>query len=282
MIKRILVALLLLPVLVVVLYVAPAWVLPLVIIAASALCLFEFLMAYEKRITAACAKDLLLAVFLVLCVQLNLSLVVALGGCFLFALLLFADALSGYPEKKPSALFVHLFAATVIPLALSSLTYIYRLPIGRELILLPFIAAFGTDIFALFAGMLFGRHKLAPDISPKKTVEGAVGGLLGAVALAAVYLWVMPLITSQDIHLSGPLMLCIVAASSLTAQMGDLTFSLCKREFGVKDYGKILPGHGGMLDRLDSLILAAPTFAMLYLALPFAAELVPNVAELVS
>ncbi len=123
--------------------------------------------------------------------------------------------------------------------------------------LLVFICAWMTDTFAYFTGYFFGRHKLCPEISPKKTVEGAVGGIVGAV-FGAVVLGIIA--DSQDI-----LKVALIAIPlSVLGQIGDLAASLTKRYFGIKDYGNIFPGHGGVLDRFDSIL---PITVTLYILL---------------
>jgi phosphatidate cytidylyltransferase len=119
------------------------------------------------------------------------------------------------------------------------------------LIWLIFLTAFGTDILAYFSGSAFGRHKLCPEISPKKTVEGAVGGFLGSVLFCGVFGY----FAAPD-----ALVHCLIigALGGAAAQLGDLTASIFKRKLGVKDYGRLIPGHGGVLDRLDSVLFTAP------------------------
>lgn len=114
--------------------------------------------------------------------------------------------------------------------------------------LIIFVAAWMTDTFAYFTGYLIGKHKLCPDISPKKTVEGAIGGIFGAVVGSVV------LACLVKVQVSIPAAAIIAIPLSLIGQIGDLAASLTKRHFGVKDYGNIFPGHGGVLDRFDSII----------------------------
>ena len=115
-----------------------------------------------------------------------------------------------------------------------------------------------TDVFAYLVGRAFGKHKLIPTVSPNKTVEGAVGGLIFAVVLfVLVGVWV-----PMSIHYSQMIIYCILA--SVVGQFGDLCMSCVKRICGVKDFGKIFPGHGGILDRFDSQLLVIP-FTVLYL-----------------
>ncbi len=125
--------------------------------------------------------------------------------------------------------------------------------ISLELLGYLLILTMATDVFAYFSGYLFGRHKLAPLISPKKTVEGAIGGTVVAVIIATVYRSLMPSFT--DLSLVLVILLGIIV--SFLAQIGDLVASKLKRAHDVKDFSHLLPGHGGLLDRFDSSIFAA-------------------------
>ncbi len=121
----------------------------------------------------------------------------------------------------------------------------------RYFIWLVFITAFVTDIFAYFSGYLFGKHKLCPSISPKKTVEGAIGGMLGSVIGSAIFgYFIAPDLLWHFI--------IIGIIGSIAGQIGDLTASAVKRMVKIKDFGTLIPGHGGVLDRFDSILLTAP------------------------
>jgi phosphatidate cytidylyltransferase len=113
------------------------------------------------------------------------------------------------------------------------------------------LAAFGTDIFAYFTGKLFGKHKLCPSISPKKTVEGSIGGIIGSVILCGLFGW---------FFIPEGFVNCIIIgfAGSIISQIGDLSASVMKRKIGIKDWGTLIPGHGGVLDRIDSMLFTAP------------------------
>lgn len=139
--------------------------------------------------------------------------------------------------------------------------------IHRAWLLLPFILSFACDTFAFFAGLTLGRHKLAPKVSPKKTVEGSIGGLLGNVACGELFVFVMERFFGGSVIGYGP-MAALALLCGVAAQLGDLSFSLIKREFGIKDYGHIFLAHGGVLDRFDSVLFVAPAVEILFSLLP--------------
>ena len=121
-----------------------------------------------------------------------------------------------------------------------------------------------TDVFAYFVGVKFGKHKMSPHLSPKKSIEGAVGG----VVLVTVFQVAALFVFEKILHLDGffmPIWFYIITTVfiSLTSMVGDLMASLIKRDFGVKDYSNLIPGHGGIMDRFDSVILASPTMYIL-------------------
>ena len=183
--------------------------------------------------------------------------------------LVFLTAISSNYTVTVEKLGGSFFFATLIPYFLSSLIRLDQLDgPSKALILTPLVAAFLSDAFALFGGMLFGKHKLAPELSPKKTVEGAASGLVGAVAGMVVYGLVLDL--GFQLTVSYPLLALYGAMGSLISQLGDLSFSYIKRQYGLKDFGNIFPGHGGVLDRFDSVIFCAPLIEILWQLLPAA------------
>lgn len=138
-----------------------------------------------------------------------------------------------------------------IPYFCSHIVLIDRLPRFNLFTYVVFITAFGTDIFAYFCGYFLGKHKLCPSLSPKKTLEGAIGGVIGSTLLCILFGWIVypELIAHCAI---------IGLIGSVFSQAGDLTASAFKRKMGIKDYSNLIPGHGGMLDRIDSVLFTAP------------------------
>ncbi len=179
-----------------------------------------------------------------------------------------SELASGYPAAAASAF---AFAYIAIPMAL--LVQIRQQPAGAILVIYTLLVVWAGDIFAYFVGKAIGRHRMSPEISPKKTWEGAVASVVASVVIgtlwfqnaASVSTWLLQagLIEKRDgmFGLQQPELLAIVVLSAIVniaAQLGDLVESLIKRGAGVKDSGAILPGHGGMLDRIDAMLFAVP------------------------
>lgn len=129
---------------------------------------------------------------------------------------------------------------------------------GRYFVWLIFISSWGSDTCAYCVGMLFGKNKLSPILSPNKTIEGAIGGVVGAALIGALYTYVMFVKINKNIQFSCIRVGIACAIGAIISMIGDLTASAIKRDYKVKDYGNIIPGHGGILDRFDSVIFAAP------------------------
>lgn len=183
-----------------------------------------------------------------------------------FLLLLMVSYVITYPKFRIEQVVIAFFALFYVSIMLS---YIYRVRIledGAILIWLIFIGAWGSDTCAYCVGMLFGKHKVVPKLSPKKSLEGCIGGVLGAALLG--YLYALAL-GSKITGIDNPRLLFAIigAASSVISQIGDLAASAIKRNYDIKDYGKLIPGHGGILDRFDSMIFTAPI--VYYLAVFF-------------
>lgn len=161
-------------------------------------------------------------------------------------------------------------AGLLIPFLLSALVRIRVMENGVFFIAAPFVMAFLTDTGAYLIGCAFGKHKLCPIISPKKTVEGLFGGILGGIVGMIVYGLVLQHFFGFTVNYLFAVIYGALGAGGAT--FGDLMFSVIKRQTGIKDYGKLLPGHGGILDRFDSVTIVAPLAEVLLLILPMAVK----------
>lgn len=253
--RRVYTAALLIPAVYAIIRYLPSWGFTLLIVAAGSMALYElyrmtfgersnpYLVAFGLVTTAAIIGRTHLA--------LPLADLVMAGTLGTIVAMLF---LSTPLHDRFNDAAVTIFGMLYIGMTLSSLVSTQALPSGEWLVLFLAVVTWAGDIGAYYVGSLWGRHRLAPSISPKKSVEGLVGGIAFAIvaALLAQH-WALPLLSVMDALLLG----FLLTGAGL---VGDLCESAIKRSVGVKDSGGILPGHGGMLDRLDSLLFTAPAF----------------------
>lgn len=161
-----------------------------------------------------------------------------------------------YPKYRTEQILAAFFGIFYVAVMLS---YVYQtriLPGGVYTVWLVFICSWGCDTCAYCVGMLIGKHKMAPKLSPKKSVEGGIGGILGAALLGVLY--ALAINKWGNAGASIVRFAIIGAAGGAISQVGDLAASAIKRNHDIKDYGKLIPGHGGILDRFDSVIFTAP------------------------
>lgn len=182
-------------------------------------------------------------------------------------LVFFAIAIFEGGKVKFNQIMAGSFASIAIGYSFSTFLRLEASGIHRAYLLLPFILSFACDTFAFFTGLTLGKHKLAPKVSPKKTIEGSVGGLAGNVLCGLLFVWVMDRFFGGSAIGYGPMAL-LALVCGVVAQTGDLSFSLIKREFGIKDYGHIFLAHGGVLDRFDSVLFVAPAVEIIFSLLP--------------
>ena len=265
--KRILVAVVCIPLIFVIFYLLPPIFLPIMISALSMVAVHEVLWStgFVKNPKIS-ALSIALSGVIPFWVFIGEGMRSALVGIFLYFLLIFVVAISSHYTVTLEKMGGSFFFAMLIPYFLSSFVRLSQQSLGDYLILIPLVAAFTSDAFALFAGMAFGKHKLAPELSPKKTVEGAVGGFVGSVVCCLIYGAVMQF--GFQLRVNYGIFVLYGALGSIVSQIGDLSFSYIKRQYDLKDFGNIFPGHGGVLDRFDSVIFCAPLIEILVHFLP--------------
>lgn len=237
--------------------------------------------AYELLYNAKYARNLFLMVLasamgVGVCIWSFFDLPASFGKVLflLFFVALFAKMLIDAGKEKNSlklrTVGIVLIAGALIPYLLSAIVRLRCLENGAFYVLVPFILSMVPDSGAYFVGRAMGKHKLAPVISPNKTVEGAVGGLITGALAMVLYGLILQLIFKFEVNYFFAVIYGILGA--VISIFGDLTFSAMKRQVGIKDFGNLLPGHGGVLDRFDSTAFVAPLVEVLLLLIPFAVK----------
>lgn len=190
--------------------------------------------------------------------------ILCLGIVFLMVLM--AIYVFSYPKYRAEHIMLTFFGLFYVAVMLSYIYQIRQLEQGVYIVWLVFLSSWGCDTCAYCVGMLFGKHKLAPVLSPKKSIEGAVGGVIGAALLGVLYVFC---INNFVLHGSSEILpyAAVCAVGAVISQIGDLAASAIKRNHEIKDYGKLIPGHGGILDRFDSVIFTAPIIYYMTIAL---------------
>lgn len=271
MITRIVVGLALVPLLFLVALWAPEIVLTVFVSAFSAIAVNELLYNTKLVRNPRMLVYTMVAAFLVpLWCYYGCSYPAALIGVLAFFMALFSELLLAKTQIPFAKAGLCMIAGLVIPYLFAALVRTLTMCYGRYFIMLPFVVAFLTDIGAYFVGVTMGKHKLCPVISPKKTIEGFVGGIALAIIGMVAYALILQLGFGFKINYFFVAIYGIFG--SLAGVMGDLSFSVIKRQTGIKDYGHLIPGHGGILDRFDSVILVAPLIEALLVVLPFACK----------
>lgn len=266
---RILVAVIGLPLFLGVLLLLPEIATAVLLAAMSMVAVFE--MARAERLTSCkglMALTSLTALAVVFWCYFDHPPVWGAAGMIVFMLALSVLLIASHGKLPVQGIGLSLFSGILIPWLLSALLRILMMEYGRYLVLLPLVSAFSADSGAYFIGCAIGTHKLAPEISPKKTVEGAAGGLICAVGMMLIYGWVLSRFFGFEVNYLYAAVYGL--AGAVVSILGDLMFSVIKRQAKIKDYGTLLPGHGGVLDRFDSMTLVAPVTELLLVVIPFA------------
>lgn len=253
--SRILVSVVGIPVLVSIVLWAPTFVIALALVALAGIGAYEIMKCVGRQESGGlCGMTIVAAMISVLWHYSRPEYITILWTLYVVAAFIYAIVKAG--EVKFVQILAGIFAAVIIPYSFSAFLRIEATGIHRAYLLLPFILSFACDTFAYFTGLAIGKHKLAPKVSPKKTIEGSIGGICGNVVCGCIFAFLMDRFFGAGIGY-GP-MIILALCCAVVAQVGDLSFSLIKREFGVKDYGKLFLEHGGVLDRFDSVLFVTP------------------------
>ena len=261
---RIIAAVVLLPLLLLVVLAAPKFLTAILFGAMAAIGAYELLngTGLVKNVRL-CVYSMVMAFWSVLWCGLGIGYVWLLLGALIFWIALFAETMASGMKLTFDKIALCLAAGIVVPLLFGSVVRIHYGEYGRFFVLVPFAMAFLSDTGAYCAGLNFGKHKLAPVLSPKKSIEGSIGGIAGSALVGALfgYFVVEQVISTQQVTWIFAL---IGACGSVVSQIGDLAASAIKRNYDIKDYGKLIPGHGGIMDRFDSVLVTAPIIYFMF------------------
>jgi len=268
---RVITAVALLPLLLLVVLAAPKIFTAILFAAMAAIAAYELLtgtgLVKQIRLFAYSA---VCAFWCVLWCGLGISTAWLLLGVLLFWVLIFAEMMASKMEMTFDKAAICFVAGVLVPLLFGAVVRLHNADQGRFYILIPFVLAFLSDTGAYFVGLNFGKHKLAPVISPKKTIEGVVGGVFGAILGMVIYCLVLQLFFKFQVNYLFAVLYGVLGSAA--GVFGDLCFSVIKRQTGIKDYGNLFPGHGGILDRFDSTMVVAPLVEVLMMLLPVAVK----------
>ena len=183
-----------------------------------------------------------------------------------FFLLMFSEMMRDHIKMRFETLSMCFVGGLVVPYLMSSVVRILSSNTGRYVILIPFVIACCCDAGAYFIGIRFGKHKLAPVVSPNKTIEGALGGMAAGILAMLLYTFILDIPLRFAVSYGAAILYGILGC--LVGELGDLCFSVIKRQTGIKDYGNMIPGHGGVLDRFDSILAVATLVEAMLLIMP--------------
>ena len=269
---RVLVGVVGIPAIILVILFAPMWLFGILIGAVAAVAAWELLRCVapdmiQRQVCYAAAGAVLLPLFAGFgAAPLGERLVL-----WALVLVMFCEVMVTFREGVPmdfTPVLQVLFAGFILPMLFAALVRLgLRHEHGAIYLFMPFVAAFSSDSGAYFAGLYLGKHKLAPNLSPKKTIEGSIGGFVAAIVIMIVY---GMMLRACGFAVDFLVMGIYGFFGSLAGQIGDLAFSAIKRLHNIKDYSNIIPGHGGSLDRFYRVFFIAPLFELLLMWVPAA------------
>lgn len=269
MVKRIITAIVALCVFIPLVIFSGTWVFPIAIGICTAIATFEIIRCVGQKknfflTIPLCAISLFFPIY----VRYTDSLesILKLGAVLMISASIYVFSVAVFGHKILNITDAGLVLAVFIYVTagFSAAVYIRDLSQGQHLLYLPFVAGWITDTFAYFVGRAFGKHKLIPAVSPKKTVEGAIGGTVFGAASILLFAFVVAELLDMGNAISANYIAFAVLGIiiPIISQIGDLIMSVIKRHYGIKDYGKFFPGHGGMLDRFDSSLAISLVLAI--------------------
>ena len=271
MLKRTLTGIALIAVLVVVLLFLPAFCTALLLSAMVVIAVYELLKTTGLVDNMRLVLDAqAIAIAITIASYFGTEYFRALIVVLMFVVVFFSEMLRTHGQLPFQQVAISIIAGALVPFLLSALVRIRVMENGVYFVVAPFVMAFMPDTGAYLVGCAFGKHKLCPIISPKKTVEGLFGGFLGGIVGMIAYGLVLQHFFGFTVNYLFAGLYGVLGAGAAT--FGDLMFSVIKRQTGIKDYGKLLPGHGGILDRFDSVTIVAPLAEALLLILPLAVK----------
>lgn len=227
------------------------------VIFASLVGMYEFYKAFSKKINHIHIIGFFFALVYIIFIEkiIQRNLLNAFSSLFMIILLMYSVVF--YKHDNIKEVIITFFGFYYVCFLISHIYLIRNFEYGTFFVWLPFISAWGCDTGAYFTGMSIGKHKLTPVLSPKKTIEGSIGGILSATLLSLIFAFVV----KGNFNNNSNIILIFVLSGfvgSIVSQIGDLAASAVKRYMNIKDFGHIIPGHGGILDRFDSVLFTAP------------------------
>lgn len=267
--KRIITAVVLVPLLLIIVWALPKIVTAILFGAMAAIGAYELLHSTGYvRHTRLVIYSMVMAFLVGLWSGLGADQAWMVLGVLGFTALLFGEMMLSHVKMRFEKMTFCMVAGLLVPFLFTSVVRIHSSLDGRFYIMVPLIMAFLPDTGAYFAGRAFGRHKLAPVISPNKTIEGAVGGVIACMLGMVTYGLILQAFFRFKVNYLLALLYGLLGSAA--AVFGDLCFSVIKRQTGIKDYGNLFPGHGGVLDRFDSMMVVGPLAEALLLLIPMA------------
>ncbi len=255
--KRVLTGIIGLPIVALILIFSNKYIIDVIFTLIAILCMSEYLKAFRTK-----AKPVKLLAYLSCFIIAFIHVIPEewLGKTFAIAVtsivaILFIKVIVSNMKTNINDIMITFFGMIYIVLFLLFITLLYGFENGKYLIWYIFISAWGSDTFAYFVGSKFGKHKLS-KISPKKSIEGCIGGIIGAILISLIYTFCINRFAMLDISYIWISLITVLL--SILSQIGDLSASTIKRTVEIKDFGNLIPGHGGLLDRIDSVLFIAP------------------------